>query len=414
MELLAATSNEGSATGVLASSLPTESEEDSEESDTDPGLAWAWRISDIVAQPTLVEVTPADRPELPRKEVPSLGQIFAELNMLAATIMSVPMEYTADGLVLSDSHWWAMNAAVCEGGLPLSIVRTVAEFEGLKWPTNAEEQKTMVKSVSRASSIAAMHGYIAFGPAQLNKISGRTMWVCLVVQTTEFRRPDSAVMASSMKRSTTVWDTGTFGARLWHFYSSRVCAGGLSAYLNAKEVMTANRAAGRVVDRMSFHHHSSYVVGVPPSRALSGVTESEDLKECDDTTMHVWTWLVIKNQTWQLDSSPDPSRVQMADTRLHSAHALARERGGDPYDVTVLMLVTMGCATEATPPLTPWGEAMCVNATMATGSKVVLLRGSDIPRVIVSLSDGRSVDVEIPKMFLMMGAEFAATGADPV
>ena len=130
--------------------------------------------------------------------------------------------------------------------------------------------------------------------------------------------------------------------------------------------------------------------------------------------MHVWTWLVIKNQTWQLDSSPDPSRVQMADTRLHSAHALARERGGDPYDVTVLMLVTMGCATEATPPLTPWGEAMCVKATMATGSKVVLLRGSDIRRVIVSLPDGRSVDVEIPKMFLMMGAEFPATGADPV
>ena len=102
------------------------------------------------------------------------------------------------------------------------------------------------------------------------------MWVCLVVQTTEFRRPDSTVMASSMKRATTVWDTGTFGARLWHFYSSRVCAGGLSAYLNANEVMTANRAAGRVVDRMSFHHHSSYVVGVPPNRALSGVTESED------------------------------------------------------------------------------------------------------------------------------------------
>ena len=131
MELLAATSTGGSAPS-LASSLPTESEEDSEESDTDPGLAWAWRISDIVAQPTLVEVTPADRPELPRKEVPSLGQIFAELNMLAATIMSVPMEYTADGLVLSESYWWAMNAAVCEGGLPLSIVRTVAEFEGLK------------------------------------------------------------------------------------------------------------------------------------------------------------------------------------------------------------------------------------------------------------------------------------------
>ena len=71
MELFAATSNEGSATRVLASPLPSESEEDPEESDTDPGRAWAWRISDIVAQPTLVEVTPAHRPELPRIEVPS-------------------------------------------------------------------------------------------------------------------------------------------------------------------------------------------------------------------------------------------------------------------------------------------------------------------------------------------------------
>ena len=43
-----------------------------------------------------------------------------------------------------------------------------------------------------------------------------------------------------------------------------------------------------------------------------------------------------------------------------------------------------------------------------------MLRGSDIRRVIVALPDGRTVDVEIPKMFLMIGAEFAATGADPV
>ena len=413
MELFAAVPIQGSATGVLASPPPSEFDDDPEESDSDPGLAWAWRIADLVAQPTLAEGTLADSSEPPRIKEPSLGQIFAELNRRVATIMSVPMVYTADGLVLSDSHWWSMNAAVCEGGLPLSIVRIVAVFEGLVWPTNGKEQKAMVKSVSRVSSLAAMHGYIAFGSAQLNKITRRTLWVCYVVQTTEFR-PNPAVMVPSMKRSISVWDSGTFGARLRHFYSSRVCVGGLSAYLNANEVMLANRAAGRVVDRMSFHHHSSYVVGVPPSRALSGVTESEDLKECDDTTMHVWTWLVIKNLTWQLDSSPDPSRVQMADTRLHSAHALARERGGDPYDVTVLMLVTMGCAAEATPPLTPWGEAMCVKATMATGSKVVLLRGSDIRRVIVLLPDGRSVDVEIPKMFLMMGAEFAATGADPV
>ena len=412
MELFAAVPTQGSVTDVLASPPPSESEDDPEESDSDPGLAWAWRIADLVAQPTLAEGTLADSPEPPRIKAPSLGQIFAELNMRVATIMFVPMVYTADGLVLSDSHWWSMNAAVCEGGLPLSIVRIVAAFEGLVWPTSGKEQKAMVKSVSRVSSLAAMHGYIAFGSVQLNKITGRTLWLCYVVQTTEFR-PNPAVMPSSMKGPIIAWNPITFGARLWHFYSSRVCVGGLSAFLNANEVMIANRAAGRVVDRMNFHHHSSYVAGVPPARALSGVTESEDLKECDDTTMYVWTWLVVKNQTWQLESSPDTSRVQMTETRRHVAHALARSLGGDPYDVAVVMLVTMGCATEATPPLTPWGDAMCASATMATGSKVVLLRGSSIRRMIVSLPDGRSVDVEIPKMFLMIGAEFPTSGADP-
>ena len=114
------------------------------------------------------------------------------------------------------------------------------------------------------------------------------------------------------------------------------------------------------------------------------------------------------------DSVPDLSRVQRADTRLQRAHAFARERVGDPYDVTVLMLVTAVCAADAMPPPTPWGEAMRAKATMAMGSKVVLLRGSVIRRVIVALPDGRTVDVEIPKRFLMIGAEFAATGADPV
>ena len=105
MELFAAVPNQGSATGVLASPLPSESEDDPEESDSDPGLAWAWRIADLVAQPTLAEGSLADSPEPPRIKAPSLGQIFAELNMRVATIMCVPMVYTADGLVLSDSHW---------------------------------------------------------------------------------------------------------------------------------------------------------------------------------------------------------------------------------------------------------------------------------------------------------------------
>ena len=77
-----------------------------------------------------------------------------------------------------------MNAAFCKGKLSLSIMRIVAVFENLVWPTNGTEQKAMVNNVSRPSSLAIMHGYIAFKSDQLNNISGRTMWVCHVVQTT--------------------------------------------------------------------------------------------------------------------------------------------------------------------------------------------------------------------------------------
>ena len=411
MEPFVPVSIQGPATsGALL--LPSDSEDDLDESDSDPGLAWTWRIIDLVAQPSVPEGPLASSSAPPRIKEPSPGQMFAELNSRVAMILAVPMTYTVGGLVLSAPQWWSLNAAACEGGFPLSIVHTVAVFEGLVWPTSGKEQKAMVKRVSRVSSLAAMHGYTSFGSVQLNKITGRTLWLCYVVQTTEFR-PNPAVMPSSMKGPIIAWNPITFGARLLHFYSSRVCVGGLSAFLNASEVMFANRATGRVVDRMSFHHHSSYVVGAPPARALAGVTESVDLKEGDGTTMHVWTWLVVKNQTWQSEACLDTSRVQMSETRRHLEHALARSLGGDPYDVTVVMLVTTGCATEASPPLTPWGEAMCASATMATGSKVVLLRGSSIRRVIVSLPDGRSVDVEIPKMFLMIGAEFPTSGADP-
>ena len=208
------------------------------------------------------------------------------------------------------------------------------------------------------------------------------------------------------------WNPSSFGARLWHFYSARVRVGGLPAYLNASDAIFANRAIGRVVDRMSFHHHASFVVSVPPNRAIAGVTESTDLQG-DGTTMHVWTWLVVKNKTWQSQTRLDTTRVQMSETRRHLEHALARSLAGDPYDVTVGMIVTTGCALEAPLPLAPWGVAMCASATMATDSKVALLRGSSIRRVIVSLPDGRSVDVEIPKMLLMIGAEFPTSGAAP-
>ena len=85
----------------------------------------------------------------------------------------------------------------------------------------------------------------------------------------------------------------------------------------------------------------------------------------------------------------------------------------DPYDVTVGMIVTTRCALEAPLPLALWGVAMCAAATMDTDSKVALLRGSSIRRVIVTLSDGRSLDVAIPKHLLMVGAEFPTIGEAP-
>ena len=392
--------------------LPADSVDALDEPDSVPVLPWTRRKIDLDTQPSVPQGSPASSSSPPRTKEPSPGQMFAELNSRVPTILSVPMTYTVGGLVLAAPQWWSLNSAVCEGGLPLSIAHTVAVFEGLAWPTSGNEQKAMVKRVSRVSSLAAMNGYSPFGAVQANKITGRTLWLCYVVQSIEFR-PNPAVRPPSMKGPIIAWNPSTFGARLWHFYSSRVCVGGLSAYLNASEVMFANRAIGSVVDRMSFHHHSSYVVGAPPVRALAGVTESTDLQEGDGTTMHVWTWLVVKNQTWQSQARLDTTRVQMSETRRHLEHALARSLAGDPYDVTVGMIVTTRCALEAPLPLALWGVAMCASATMATDSKVALLRGSSIRRVIVTLSDGRSVDVEILKMILMVGAEFPTIGEAP-
>ena len=121
-------------------------------------------------------------------------------------------------------------------------------------------------------------------------------------------------------------------------------------------------------------------------------------------------WLVVKNQSWQAQARLDTTRVQMSETRRHLEHAHARSLAGDPYDTTVGMIVTTCCASEAPLPLALWGGAMCAAATMDMDSNVVLLRGSSIRRVIVTVADGRSFDVEIPKNLLMVGAEFPTIG----
>ena len=197
--------------------LPADSEDDLDESDSVPGLPWTRRKINLVTQPSGPEGSPASSFSHPRTKEPSPGQMFAELNSRVAMILSVPITYTVGGLVLSAPQWWSLNSAVCEGGFPLSIAHTVAVFEGLAWPTSGKEQKAMVKRVSRVSSLAAMHGYSPFGSVQHNKITGRTLWFCYVVQSIEFR-PNPAVMPSSMKGPIIAWNPTTFWARLWHFY----------------------------------------------------------------------------------------------------------------------------------------------------------------------------------------------------
>ena len=76
MELFVAVPIQGPVTGG-ASLPPSESEDDLDESDSDPGLAWTWRIIDLVAQPSVSEGSLALSSEPPRIKEPSLGQIFA-------------------------------------------------------------------------------------------------------------------------------------------------------------------------------------------------------------------------------------------------------------------------------------------------------------------------------------------------
>ena len=113
MELFVAVPTQGPVTGGV-SLPPSESEDDPDESDSDPGLAWTWRIIDLVAQPPVSEGSLALSSAPPMIKGRSLGQIFAELNRRVATILAVPMMYTVDGLVPSVPQWWSMNAAVCE------------------------------------------------------------------------------------------------------------------------------------------------------------------------------------------------------------------------------------------------------------------------------------------------------------
>ena len=340
----------------------------------------------------------------------SSAEMLAELNTGVPATLSIPMTCTQGVVVPSPTLWWVMHSAACEGGLPLSLVRAVAEFEGLAWPSCDHERKAMVKRISKVTSCNASHGFRPFGAIQADKITGRTLWLCYAVQAVEFR-PNPAGLPPSMKGSITAWNP-SFGMRLWHFYSARVRVGGLAAFLNASDAILDNRATGRVVNRMHFHHHASFVANVFSSHPIAGVTECTDLHG-DCASMHTWLWLVVKNQAWQAHAQYDTTRIQSRETAHHLEHANARSLVGDPYDSTIGMIVTTRFASEAPLPLVLWGDAMIATSTMESDSNVALLRGSSIRRVIVTDSEGRSFDVSIPKSLLMVGAEFPTTGDVP-
>ena len=291
----------------------------------------------------------------------------------------------------------------------MSLVRAVAVFEGLAWPSCDYERKAMVKRISKVASCNASHGYRPFGATQADRITGRTLWLCYVVQSVEFR-PNPA-WSPSMKGAIIAWNL-SFGIRLWHFYSARVRVGGLSAFLNASDAILANRATGRVANEMSFHHYASLVANVPSNRPIVGITECSDLQG-DGVSMHAWTWLVVKNHAWQAHAQHDTTRTQWSETGRHLEHAYARSLAGDPYDSTIGLIVTTRFAAEAPLTLAPWGDAMCAASTMEMDSNVALLRGSFTRRVIVTDSEGHSFDVSIPKTLLMVGAEFPTTGDAP-
>ena len=147
-----------------ATLLPTDSAEALDDPDSGLVLHRSRRRIDLDTHPSVLQGVSASSSSPPRTKAPSPGQMFAELNNRVATTLSIPMTYTEDGLVPSPPQWWSLPSAACEGGLPLSIVRSVAVFEGLAWPSCDNERKAIVKKrISRAASRNASYGYSPFG-----------------------------------------------------------------------------------------------------------------------------------------------------------------------------------------------------------------------------------------------------------
>ena len=175
---------------------------------------------------------------------PSFAEILAGLNTGAAATLSIPMTVAHGVIMLSPSQWWTKHFVSCDGGLPLSLVRAVAIFEGIVWPSCIQERKSMVKIISKTTSRNASYGLSTFGAIQADKVTGKTLWLCYVVQSVEYR-PNPVAIPPSMKDATAAWNL-SFGSRLWHYYSARIRVGGLPSFLNINDSIFDNRATGRL------------------------------------------------------------------------------------------------------------------------------------------------------------------------
>ena len=339
----------------------------------------------------------------------SYADILAGLNTGAAATLSIPMTVAHGVIMLSPSQCWTKHFVSCDGGLPLSLVRAVAIFEGIVWPSCTQERKSLVRRISKTTSRNASYGISTYGAIQADKVIGKTLWLCYVVQSVEYR-PNPVAIPPSMKDATAAWNL-SFGSRLWHYYSARIRVGGLPSFWNINDSIFDNRATGRVVNTMFFKHYASFVANIFPSHPIAGVTDCIDLHG-DGASMHAWMWLIIKNQEWQAQAQYDKSKVQWTETALHLKHSVARALAGDPYDATIGMIVTTRFSSEPPLPIAHWGNAISATSTIEIDSSVALTRGSSIRRIIVTNEGGRSFDVSIPKSLRMIGVEFPTYG-DP-
>ena len=158
----------------------------------------------------------------------SYADILAGMNTGAAATLAIPLMVAHGATMLSPSQCWCKHFASCEGGLPLSLVRAVALLEGIAWPSCPQERRALVKRISKTTSCNALYGISTQGVSHADIATGKTLWLCYVVQAVEYR-PNPVATPSLTKDATAEWNL-SFGSRLWHYYSARIRVGGLASF----------------------------------------------------------------------------------------------------------------------------------------------------------------------------------------